>query len=563
MRMRNEDAVDGNDGNDEPLRTFTIEPAFLHLHTVVQQACLPSSASTTLHIEPHIPLARSVLLVAPSGTGKTAFLRLLSHRHCLHAEWVQRIALSPTRLSAAFASASWRQPSLVVLDDAHLLFPAHSTDIAHRLALTSALLSSMAALSSSAERAVVVATVSPSDLSRLDVAVRAAFAHEFEAALPTGSHRLAILRRMLQPLEPEGGDGGGEQMDWLRDINARCQGMTGADLLALTKRAALHAAAAQRARPSSDDFAVALRSVAPSAVASAVLRLDGADRVRLEDIVGLDDVKRQLMTALQPLLPSSSVVRSPSLLARALRAPAGVLLYGAPGSGKTLLAQALASVEQLSFFSLPTASLLHSHVGESERALHAAFQRALSAAPSVLFIDEIDALFPSAHSGAGRADAASTADRFTSVLASLLSSIAAHRLPVVLLAASNRPQAIAPALLTPHRMSLALYTGLPSEYERSAVVRAMMAGRGVRWEGGERVEDAVSKWMSGLTVADTRFLMANVLSGREKGAAISEATVRQARGHMTPSVSDEMEWELYRWRRQRLRRSPTPLSSIG
>ena len=138
--------------------------------------------------------------------------------------------------------------------------------------------------------------------------------------------------------------------------------------MALTRLAAFHAAAAGRAAlmevgtshpPCTPSTPPASAPSPPSPPSPSVLRLDGSQGVRMEDILGLDDVKRRLMEAVQPLLPSSTIsrARSTSPLARALRPPSGLLLYGGPGTGKSLLAHAMASVPELSFFSLSMPSL--------------------------------------------------------------------------------------------------------------------------------------------------------------------------------------------------------------
>ena len=583
--------------DSHPLRSYTLDPAFRHIHTLATCSLHPPPLHT--HTTTTIPTA---LLIAPSGTGKTSFSRLLSSHLHLRLTPITR-PLTPSGLSSAFAALTTAppHPSLLLLDDAHLLFPAHSADPAHHHRLLSTFLSLLATLLASSPspsppstypspsglsqqpRVLVLATTTPDEVERVHPHLRAALHHHFTATLPSSTHRLHILHSLTSPHPPPSTPH--TPPAWLAAVNDRCQGMTGGDLVALTRLATLHASLAHRTSPTAPDFTSALHSLSPSPPTSSssptVQRLDGPHTaVRMSDIIGLDDAKRQLLDAVQPLLLSSPIAlaRPLSSLARALRPPPGLLLYGGPGTGKAMLAQAMAAVPGLSFYSLSMPSLLHCHVGASERALHSAFSLALTSAPSILFIPHLDALFPasssstpSSHPGPASSPSPSadpTSTRLTSTLCSLLSSIAAHRLPLLLLATSNRPQAIDPALLQPHRMGMLEVRGV-GEKERVQVVRRMMDEAGLGWEGEEEgrgegegsgegeggVRQAVRRWMEGLTVADVRFVMAAVLRGKARGEGVCEVEVKEARGRMAPSGGEDVEWELWRWtQRQRRRR---------
>ena len=218
--------------------------------------------------------------------------------------------------------------------------------------------------------------------------------------------------------------------------------------------------------------------------------------------------------------------------------------------GKTLLAQAMSSVPGISFLSLSLSELLHAHIGESERALLSAFQRAQSVAPAVLFIDELDALF----SASTTTTTTHTTSRLTSTLCTLLDTIHTHHLPLLLLAATNVPQHLNPRLLTPTRFALRLHVGLPTAAERAAMARRLMAEVGVVWAGsggGDGCAGGVIEEVSaGFTMADVRFLMGLCLRGRE-GGSVGDAAVREARSRMSGSVSAEMSRSLQRWEEKR------------
>lgn len=220
-------------------------------------------------------------------------------------------------------------------------------------------------------------------------------------------------------------------------------------------------------------------------------------------------------------------------------------------AGKTLLAQAMSSVPGVSFLSLSLSSLLHSHVGESERALVAAFQRAQSVAPAVLFVDELDALFSAT-------TATLTTSRLTATLCSLLDAVHHNRLPVLLLTASNVPQLLEPRLLVPSRIGLCLHVGLPPAADRLAMARRLMDDVGVVGDGGGSggggggggVDAVLEEVTAGFTMADVRFMMALCLRGRDSGT-VGVSDIRTARSRMSGSVSAEMASSLRRWEAKR------------
>ena len=246
----------------------------------------------------------------------------------------------------------------------------------------------------------------------------------------------------------------------LSALAADTHGHVGADLAALCREAAMAALAPLRrpvvrpARPTSPalrvedrDFQAALREVTPSALREVFVEVPD---VRWQDVAGMDALRETLIRAVQqPLADPDRFTRM------GVRPPRGVLLHGRPGTGKTLIARALATEAQAGFISIRGPELLAEWQGASERALREVFARARMAAPCIVFFDEIDAVAGRRGSGGG-----ATVER---MVAQLLTEMDGITQPggLVVLAATNRPDLIDPALLRPGRFDLVLEMPLP------------------------------------------------------------------------------------------------------
>ncbi|KAK1905559.1 Nuclear valosin-containing protein-like, partial [Dissostichus eleginoides] len=210
------------------------------------------------------------------------------------------------------------------------------------------------------------------------------------------------------------------------------------------------------------DFQASLASVQPSAKREGFATVPD---VTWEDVGALQDIREDLTMAI--LAP----VRSPEQFkALGLSAPSGVLLAGPPGCGKTLLAKAVANESGLNFISVKGPELLNMYVGESERAVRQVFQRGRNSAPCVIFFDEIDALCPRR---SGHESGASV--RVVNQLLTEMDGLETRR-QVFIMAATNRPDIIDPAILRPGRLDKTLYVGLPPPADRHAILLTITKG---------------------------------------------------------------------------------------
>ncbi|KAJ7716814.1 P-loop containing nucleoside triphosphate hydrolase protein [Mycena maculata] len=252
------------------------------------------------------------------------------------------------------------------------------------------------------------------------------------------------------------------------------------------------------------DFMLALKQVQPSAQREGFATVPD---VTWADIGALHETRDALQMAI--VLP----LRRPLLFRSVgIAAPCGVLLWGPPGCGKTLLAKAVANESQANFISVKGPELLNKYVGESERAVRQVFARARASSPCVIFFDELDALVPRRDDSLSESSA-----RVVNTLLTELDGLDARK-SVYVVAATNRPDMIDPAMVRPGRLDKLLYVDLPAAQERGEIVRTLI--RGVPLGGAE---DAVAQFVQerceGYSGADLASLI------REAGVSALRRTI--------------------------------------
>ncbi len=410
-----------------------------------------------------------VLLVGPPGTGKT-----LTARSLAEVMGVNYIAIvgpevmgkyygeAEGRLRQIFEKATQAAPCLVFIDEIDSLAPDRSAvegEVEKRL--VAQLLSLMDGFAAAKGVVVLAATNRP---DHLDPALRrpGRFDREVQFRVPNRNGRREILSIQTRQMPLDSG----VNLDAIADTAV---GMVGADLKALCQKAAF--LALRRQVPELDspipddlsvtqaDFQQALLAIKPSVLRSVEVE---SPNVTWESVGGLEEIKQTLKESVEGAL------LYPELYAQTgAQAPRGILLWGPPGTGKTLLAKAVASQARANFIAVNGPELLSRWVGAAEQAVRELFAKARQASPCVVFIDEIDTLAPARGQFSGDSG---VSDRVVGQLLTELDGLDAAE-DVLLVAATNRPDALDTALLRSGRLDLQLEVDLPNRDSRLAILQ--------------------------------------------------------------------------------------------
>ncbi len=422
-----------------------------------------------------IEAPKGVLLHGPPGTGKTLLAKAVASETFAHFVSISGPEImskfygeSEERLREIFKEAEENAPSIIFIDEIDSIAPKRDEvqgELERRV--VAQLLATMDGLESRGKVVVIGAT---NRANALDPALRrpGRFDREIEIGIPDRNARRVVLQIHTRgmPLAED------VDLDRIADLT---HGYVGADLAALSKEAAMNAL--RRLLPQIDldqdyvpaellnsirvlreDFDQAFRELVPSVMREVMLETPD---VGWDDIGGLEDVKQQLIEVVEwPL-------RYPELYEHMdARPPKGILLYGPPGTGKTLLAKAVAREAEANFISVKGPEFLSKWVGESERAVRETFRKARQAAPCVVFFDELDSIAPSRGTGS---DAKVTERVISQILTELDGLEELHNVTVI--AATNRPDLIDPALLRPGRFSRHILIPPPDEAARAEILR--------------------------------------------------------------------------------------------
>ncbi|XP_016355806.1 nuclear valosin-containing protein-like isoform X2 [Sinocyclocheilus anshuiensis] len=437
---------------------------------------------------------RGFLLHGPPGCGKTLLAQAVAGEVGLPMLKVSAPELvsgvsgeSEQKLRELFEQAISSAPCILFIDEIDAITPKReiaSKDMERRI--VAQLLTCMDDLNSLSEPAQVLVIGATNRPDSLDPALRRAgrFDREICLGIPDEAARLKILKTLCRKITLP------EDFDY-RQLARLTPGYVGADLMALCREAAMSAVNRILLQPSSEDvtppkadleqllsllkrkevlseeqlsglcvlmsdFRTTLARVQPSAKREGFATVPD---VTWEDVGALQDIREELNMAIMAPINNPEHFR-----ALGLSTPAGVLLAGPPGCGKTLLAKAVANESGLNFISVKGPELLNMYVGESERAVRQVFQRGRNSAPCVIFFDEIDALCPRRSEHESGASA-----RVVNQLLTEMDGMG-NRQQVFMMAATNRPDIIDPAVLRPGRLDKTLYVGLPPPADRHAIL---------------------------------------------------------------------------------------------
>ncbi|MDJ0269861.1 MAG: CDC48 family AAA ATPase [Aigarchaeota archaeon] len=517
-----------------------------------------------LGIEP----PKGVLLYGPPGCGKT----LLAKAVATEAEANFILINGPeimnkyygeteARLREIFRKAEEEAPSIIFIDEIDAIAPKRSEvtgEVEKRV--VAQLLALMDGLESRGSVIVIGATNRP---NALDPALRrpGRFDREIEIGIPDKRGRREILQIHTRgmPLSKD------VDLDKISEIT---RGYTGADVAALCREAAMKAI--RRILPSIDfseekispeilnslevtmkDFMEAYKEITPSALREVEVE---TPTVRWEDIGGLEEVKQRLIEAIEwPLKYPEKFEKM------GIKPPKGILLYGPPGCGKTLLAKAIATESEANFITVKGPEIYSKWVGESEKAIRETFRKARQAAPAVVFLDEIESIVPRKDMAE---DSSGVTNRVSSQLLAEMDGIE-ELSDIIVIGATNRPDMLDPAVLRPGRFDRLIFVPPPDEKSRLSILKIYT--RRMPLTDDVNLEEIASR-TEGYSGADLESLCREAaLSALRRdidAEYVSKADFEEALNMVKPSISPQMARE-YERIGELLRTTEKPLTMIG
>jgi transitional endoplasmic reticulum ATPase len=496
-----------------------------------------------LGIEP----PKGVLLHGPPGCGKTLLARAVANESEANFFSINGPEImskfygeSEARLREIFQQAQQNAPSIIFIDELDAIAPKREEvtgEVERRV--VAQLLALMDGLSGRGNVIVIGATNRP---GALDPALRrpGRFDREIEIAVPdkTGRHEVLQIHTRGMPLA--------EDVD-LKKLSAMTHGYTGADVSALGRETAMKAlrrylpqinleeerippSVLEKMEVNMEDFMNAYKEITPTAMREVYIEVPS---VHWTEIGGLEGVKQELKEAVEwPL-------KNPEIFTRlGIKPPKGILIYGPPGCGKTLLARAVATESEANFITIKGPEVFSKWVGESEKAIREVFRKARMAAPAVIFFDEVDSLVP--RRGAGFSDSG-VSERVISQLLTEMDGIVSLE-DIVIIAATNRPDIVDPAVLRPGRFDRLIYVPEPDEASRLQIFKIYMKDMPLAKDVNVTGLVALVKGYSGADIeALCREAAMHALRADVNSKEVTMKDFEEALKHTGPSVTPDME----------------------
>jgi len=490
---------------------------------------------------------KGVLLYGPPGTGKTLIAKAVANEAGANFSSIQGPEImskyygqSEERLREKFEEAQKNAPSVLFIDELDSIAPKREEvtgEVERRV--VAQLLTLMDGLSGRGQVIVIGATNRD---EAIDPALRrpGRFDREIEIGVPHRDGRKEVLQIHTRGMPIDGSEEARDSL--LGELADVTHGFVGADLAALAREAAMKALrrylpdldlekpipadTLEKMRVTAEDFKNALKEVEPSAMREVLVEVP---RVSWTDIGGLEDIKMKLRESIEMPLKDPEAFRR-----MGIRPPRGILLSGPPGSGKTLLAKAVATESEANFISIKGPEVMSKWVGESEKAVRVIFKKAKQVAPCIVFLDELDAI---AHRRGADGDSG-VSERVVNQLLTSMDGLESLE-DVVVIGATNRPDMIDPALLRTGRFDRILLVPSPDKVARLEVLKVHT--RDMPLEGVDLEELAVE--LDGYTGADIEGLCreAAMIALREnrKAKKVTMTHFQEATKAVGPSLDED------------------------
>jgi len=509
---------------------------------------------------------KGVLLHGPPGCGKTLLARAVANESDANFFSINGPEImskfygeSEARLREIFQQAEKNAPAIIFIDELDAIAPKREEvtgEVERRV--VAQLLALLDGLTGRGNVIVIGATNRP---NALDPALRrpGRFDREIEIGIPDKQGRYEILQIHTRGMPLA------EDVD-LKRLADMTHGYTGADLAALCRETAMKALrrylpeidleqerippnVLEKMEVKMEDFINGYREITPTAMREVSIEVP---TVHWDDIGDLEDAKQELRESVEWPLKNPDVFKR-----MGIKPPRGILLFGPPGCGKTLLARAVATESEANFISIKGPEVFSKWVGESERAIREVFRKARMSAPAIIFFDEIDALIP--RRGVGYADSGVT-ERVISQLLTEIDGIETLQ-EVIVLAATNRPDILDPAIMRPGRLDRMIYVPEPNEKGRLQIFKIHTKDMPLAKDVDLKELARLTKGYSGADIESICREAAIIALRRDiNSKEVTFADFEKALKRVGPSITPDMDkWYRNFMKQARKAQKPAPL----